>query len=175
MVDYGLNDRVVIITGTNNPQGIGAATALSFAREGAKVVLVYKRITRTFDESKSGENGVDRYYKANAGNTLAVETKLRQLNAQYLVLEKDISDVSSEQIKDLLLVLAKTEHLRWNASHEMLGYEYNKGKTIDLKYKHYCLCKWQKLDSDEIRSYDNNVVDVTLGTDIDKKEKETND
>lgn len=99
MVDYGLNDRVVIITGTNNPQGIGAATALSFAREGAKVILVYKRITRTFDESKSGENGVDRYYKANAGNTLAVETKLRQLNAQYFVLEKDISD--EIQVKEI--------------------------------------------------------------------------
>ena len=34
MVDYGLKDRVAIITGINNPQGIGAATALAFAREG---------------------------------------------------------------------------------------------------------------------------------------------
>ena len=42
MVDYGLKDRVAIITGANNPQGIGATTALAFAREGAKVVLVYK-------------------------------------------------------------------------------------------------------------------------------------
>jgi NAD(P)-dependent dehydrogenase (short-subunit alcohol dehydrogenase family) len=43
MVDYGLNDRVAIITGANNPWGIGATTALAFAREGAKVVLVYKK------------------------------------------------------------------------------------------------------------------------------------
>ena len=28
MVDYGLKDRVVIVTGVNNPQGIGAATML---------------------------------------------------------------------------------------------------------------------------------------------------
>ena len=99
MVDYGLKDRVVIITGTNNPQGIGAATALAFAREGAKVVLVYKKIMRSFDESKTEENGADRYYKANAGNTSAVETKLRASNAQYLALEKDIAD--EKQVKEI--------------------------------------------------------------------------
>ena len=48
MVDYGLNDRVVLITGANNPQGIGAAAAYAFAREGAKVVLVYKATDASF-------------------------------------------------------------------------------------------------------------------------------
>ena len=92
MIDYGLKDRVVIVTGANNPQGIGATTALAFAREGAKVVLVYQKVARPYEESKTGENGVDRYYKANAGDTSAVEEKLRALQAEYLVLEKDISD-----------------------------------------------------------------------------------
>ena len=40
MIDYGLKDWVVLITGVNDPQGIGTATALAFAREGAKLVLV---------------------------------------------------------------------------------------------------------------------------------------
>ena len=31
MVDYGLKDRVALITGANNPQGIGATTAFAFA------------------------------------------------------------------------------------------------------------------------------------------------
>ncbi len=35
----GLHDKVVLITGANNPLGIGAATAHAFAREGAKVAL----------------------------------------------------------------------------------------------------------------------------------------
>ena len=92
MIDYGLRDKVAIITGTNNPQGIGATTALAFAREGAKVVLVYKKVFRPFDENKTDKNGVDRYYGANAGNTDFVEGKLKEINADYMVLEKDISD-----------------------------------------------------------------------------------
>ena len=92
MVDYGLKGRVAIITGANNPQGIGAATALAFAREGAKVVLVYKKLFRAFDQSKTDKNGVDRYFAANAGDASRVEEKLREMNAEYLVLERDISD-----------------------------------------------------------------------------------
>ena len=92
MVDYGLKDRVAIITGANNPQGIGAATACAFAREGAKVALVYKKIPRAYDRNKTGENGADRYFAANAGNADIVEARLREMNADYIVLESDITD-----------------------------------------------------------------------------------
>ncbi len=99
MVNYGLKDRVVLITGANNPQGIGATTALAFAREGAKVVLVYKRIPRPFDKSKTEKNGTDRYFKANAGNADIVENKLKEMNADYLILESDISN--EDAVKDI--------------------------------------------------------------------------
>ena len=99
MVNYGLTNRVAIITGANNPWGIGATTALAFAREGAKVVLVYKKIARPFDASKMDKNGVDRYYGANAGNAEAVEKKLKEMNADYIILEKDISD--EESVKEI--------------------------------------------------------------------------
>ena len=92
MVDYSLKNRVALITGANNPQGIGAATALAFAREGAKVILVYKKIIRPFDVVKASKNGADRYYKATAGNADIVESKLREMNAEYLILESDISE-----------------------------------------------------------------------------------
>ena len=95
MVNYGLSGRVALITGANNPQGIGATTALAFAREGAKVVLVYKKIPRAFDPSKTGKNGADRYFAANAGNADAVEAKLREMGADYLILESDISSENS--------------------------------------------------------------------------------
>ena len=92
MIDYGLKDKVVLITGANNPQGIGATTALAFARERAKVVLVYKKILRPFDKNKTDKNGVDRYYAANAGNADTIESKLKEIKADYLILESDISD-----------------------------------------------------------------------------------
>ena len=99
MVDYGLKDRVALITGANNPQGIGAATAMAFAREGAKVALVYKRIPRPFDQDKTDRNGVDRYFEANAGNAAAVERKLKEMNADFLVIESDISD--EDAVRDI--------------------------------------------------------------------------
>ena len=92
MVDYGLKNRVAIITGANNPQGIGATTALAFAREGAKVVLTYKKVFRQFDRNKTDKNGPDRYYEANSGNADIVGEKLKEINADYLILESDISN-----------------------------------------------------------------------------------
>ena len=99
MVNYGLKDKVAIITGANNPWGIGATTALSFAREGAKVVLVYKRLMRDFNENNTNKNGVDRYFMANAGGAEEVEEKLKAMGAEYLVLENDIS--MEDEVKDI--------------------------------------------------------------------------
>lgn len=92
MINYGLKNKVALITGANNPQGIGATTALAFARERAKVVLVYKKILRQFDKNKTDKNGADRYYAANAGNADVVESKLKKINADYIILESDISN-----------------------------------------------------------------------------------
>ncbi len=41
MLDPLLKDKVVLITGANNPCGIGAATARAFAAQGARVFLHY--------------------------------------------------------------------------------------------------------------------------------------
>ena len=105
MIDYGLKDRVVLITGANNPQGIGAAAALAFAREGSKVAIVYKRLPRPFDKNKADRNGTDRYFQANAGNAEVVEGQLKELRADYLILESDISD--EEKVKDIYSALLK--------------------------------------------------------------------
>ena len=103
MVDYGLKDRVALITGANNPQGIGAATALAFAREGAKVALVYKKVPRPFDKDKTDRNGVDRYFAANAGNADEVESKLREMRADYMIIESDISH--EDAVRDIYLAI----------------------------------------------------------------------
>jgi 3-oxoacyl-[acyl-carrier protein] reductase len=43
VIDPGLNDKAVLITGGNNPFGIGAAIAQAFASHGAKVFIHYFR------------------------------------------------------------------------------------------------------------------------------------
>ena len=95
-MELGLQNRIAIITGTNNPQGIGATTALALAREGVRLALIYKKIPLThhhkYDESKIEVDGVDRYFEANSGDMTEVEGKLHALNADYLVLESDISN-----------------------------------------------------------------------------------
>ena len=97
MLDYGLQNRVALITSANNPQGIGATTALAFAREGAKVVIVYKKVPRAFDRTKTDKNGADRYFQANASNADAVEERLKQMHADYLIIESDITDEKAVQ------------------------------------------------------------------------------
>ena len=69
----------------------------------------------------------------------------------------------NEKVTKVLDTLAQTEHLRWNASHEILGYQ-NHG---DEKFKdearlyHGCIKQWEEL-SDYVKSFDYNVVDVSL-------------
>jgi len=75
----------------------------------------------------------------------------------------DDTTISLNKIQKVLDTLAQTEHLRWNASHEILGYR-NEG---DEKYKdearlrHGCLKNWEEL-SVQMRSNDYDVVDVSL-------------
>ena len=99
MIDYGLKDKVAVITGANNPQGIGAATAAAFAREGAKVVIVYKKVQRQFDANRTGVNGPDRYFAANAGDAGEVEARLNEMGADYLIIESDIT--GEDAVRDI--------------------------------------------------------------------------
>ena len=63
--------------------------------------------------------------------------------------------------------LAITEHLRWNASHEMLGYR--RGDINNHRERtHKCLTHWQNLssgplkNSDDYKLFDYNVVETSL-------------
>ena len=65
-------------------------------------------------------------------------------------------------VERVLHVLAQTEHLRWVASHELLGYRDTDDENNEARLLHCCLKPWNEL-STRIQSYDNNVVDVSLG------------
>ncbi len=71
---------------------------------------------------------------------------------------------SNTAVIEVLDVLARTEHLRWCASHEILGYR-DGGKEDfkdEAKLLHGCIKPWEAL-SKETQSYDYNIVDVSLG------------
>src|SRR5262245_52536239 len=44
LLGQGLESKVVVVTGANNPRGIGAATARAFAEHGAKVFVTYLQL-----------------------------------------------------------------------------------------------------------------------------------
>jgi 3-oxoacyl-[acyl-carrier protein] reductase len=91
-VDLSLLNKTVLITGANNPLGIGAATALAFCSEGANVALAYKPMPYRFDAAKADKYGLDWYYKHSSGNADEVEATLKAADGACLVMEADISD-----------------------------------------------------------------------------------
>ena len=89
---------------------------------------------------------------------------------------RDRANLSIENVQRVLDVLAQTEHLRWNASHEILGYYGYKdeGFKDEARLVHGCLRDWDKL-KENTKSYDYNIVDVSLDLiEIDKKELKLN-
>jgi 3-oxoacyl-[acyl-carrier protein] reductase len=56
MIDPGLKDKVVLITGANNPYGIGAGVARAFAAQGARLFLHYLRLPDTIPASNETES-----------------------------------------------------------------------------------------------------------------------
>lgn len=81
----------------------------------------------------------------------------------------DLNNLDPDQICEVLHTLAQTEHLRWNASHGLLGYRFG-DKKDELHGLHNCLRPWQEL-SEETQSYDCNVVDVSFIMHCEENEK----
>lgn len=102
---------------------------------------------------------------------------------------KEIRYTELEPKKQLLMDnLAKLEHLRWNASHEVLGYTSmpdeipNKSRGCDeTRVTHNCLIDWELLDSEsdridyvkDYKIYDYSVVETTIDIYRRKKEEKT--
>ena len=78
--------------------------------------------------------------------------------------EKQLTENEQGDIARVMDVLAQTEHLRWNASHQILGYrlEGDQNHKDEARLEHGCLREWSQLLPD-VQSYDYNVVDVSLG------------
>lgn len=102
MIDTGLAGKSILVTGANH--GIGAATAVAFAREGARVFLSYLRLdqwsgtesggstARAVPADASGEPGPQRYSKVlSRGADKVVET-IRGFGGRCEAWEADLAD-----------------------------------------------------------------------------------
>ncbi len=95
MIDTGLKNKVVIMTGANH--GIGAATAIGFAKEGARVFVHYFRQSpEKFGETqstieKATEPGRAFYCKMAAQSAAQVEETISKLRGKCCSWEADLS------------------------------------------------------------------------------------
>lgn len=83
---------------------------------------------------------------------------IRNASNEYNWKNSAQDDIS--HIRVVMDTLAKTEHLRWVASHEMLGYRMSSTKD-EARLLHNYICDWAQLSAD-IRGFDYNTVDVSL-------------
>jgi 3-oxoacyl-[acyl-carrier protein] reductase len=81
MIDPGLQGKVVLVTGANNPFGIGAAIAEAFAAQGAAVFITYVR-------SRPEEFGIDAATAAEATTPGELFYRARNADSPDMVLDR---------------------------------------------------------------------------------------
>ena len=98
MIDPGLKEKVVVITGANNPHGIGAAVARAFAAQGSRVFLHYFRQTDTRAQQEGADDttspGLSFYYSQQTKSADEVLAAVRKMGAHAHAWESDLSDPS---------------------------------------------------------------------------------
>jgi 3-oxoacyl-[acyl-carrier protein] reductase len=107
MIDTGLNSQVILITGANNPLGIGAATAQAFARQGARLCISYLRLSPkaygiSVEEAiHARAPGMPLYHGLRMSSADKVVASIRAAGGQAVAYEADLTDPAQiEQIYD---------------------------------------------------------------------------
>lgn len=111
MIDPGIENKTVLITGANNPFGIGAGTARAFAVQGAKVFLTYLRESPKMygvseEEAKKATTPSDAFGRyQNSQNADQVISEIRAIGGEVNAIEMDLA--RAEQIPSLFDTVEK--------------------------------------------------------------------
>jgi 3-oxoacyl-[acyl-carrier protein] reductase len=100
MIDTGLANKVVIVTGANH--GMGAATAVGFAREGARIFVHYYRAGAEAygelgeeDAKKADVPGRSYYYKMQTKSADEVVKAIADLGGECFAFESDLAEAGN--------------------------------------------------------------------------------
>lgn len=97
MVDPGLQNRVVLVTGGNNPHGIGAATAKAFAAQGAPVFIHFfcqplPEFIKAAKPASSDAPSPAMYYALQCHSAQEVVDSIRAAGGRASAWEADLAD-----------------------------------------------------------------------------------
>jgi len=105
MIDPQLDGKVILVTGANNLKGIGAAVARAFARQGAKVLLSYLRLSPQefgidqLEATQAEEAGLPFYHARRAESAAQVVDTVKAEGGWAEAFEADLTN--PKQISDL--------------------------------------------------------------------------
>ena len=92
MIDPQLENRVALVTGANNPRGIGASIARALAAQGVKVFITYKRLhDDALTETPATEPGLAMYAQGRAQDASEVIEAIRSAGGSAEAIEADMS------------------------------------------------------------------------------------
>lgn len=102
MIDPGLKDKVVLVTGGNNPSGIGAAIARAFASHGARIFIHYLRqeidlSDREKHDSPSQVPGLAFFFEQQQKTADEVVASIRNSGGEAGCWEADLRDPQNVQ------------------------------------------------------------------------------
>ncbi len=93
MIDTGLENKVVLVTGGNNPHGIGAATAKALAAQGARVFIHYFRSPAARELNVQSSTPGEAFYWAQQERSAdQVVQTIRERGGQAEACEADLSN-----------------------------------------------------------------------------------
>jgi 3-oxoacyl-[acyl-carrier protein] reductase len=94
MVDSALKEKVAVVTGANNPYGIGAAVAKALAAQGAHIFLHYFRSKSSKPQKSSRTTfpGEEFYYSQQSKSPEGVIKSISDLGGRAYAWEADLSE-----------------------------------------------------------------------------------
>jgi 3-oxoacyl-[acyl-carrier protein] reductase len=95
MIDPGLSNKVALVTGANNPLGIGAAIARTLAAHGCRIFIHYFRHQEEEFAGKSTEPGLELFFEQQRKNADEVIASIRERGGKAESWEGDLREAET--------------------------------------------------------------------------------